>query len=471
MGLRINLNAAAMNTHRQVQMTDNAMSSSIEKLSSGYRINRAADDPAGLAISENLRSQLGGLGQAISNANDAVNLIRTAEGALTEVHSLLRQVRDLAVHAANVGANDSVSQAADQTQIDKAVEALNRIASQTAFGNKKLLDGSGALGATNLNPSVVSGVSVASSGSAFSTGYADLHVTTAATKAAFTFTHTGGYTGAAATVANSGTVTINGTQITIAGTDTVQQAMDKINAKQSDTGVTATLVDVGAGVMQLKLDQGSYGSDKIIAYTESADIFNEGGTNVSAGVDAVAHTVQGTTTTNFNVGKGNVLTNANGDSITLNGGGAVADSANALYMTGSSLTFQVGANANETASASISGTQASRLGSASAGYVSSINVTTASGAQSAIQICDAAITQVSQQRASLGAIQKGIESTISSLGVSKENIAASESSIRDTDMAAEMVKFTRSQILMQAGTAMLAQANQAPQSILSLLRG
>ncbi|MDI6827446.1 MAG: flagellin [Armatimonadota bacterium] len=270
MSLRINLNAAALNAHRQLQGTDSALAGSIEKLSSGFRINRAADDPAGLAISENLRSQISGLGQAIANSSDAVNMIKTAEGALAEVQNLLRTMRNLALHAANTGANDSTALAADQTQIESAITALDRISEYTQFGTKKLLDG-----------------------------------------------------------------------------------------------------------------------------------------------------------------------------------------------TASGLVFQIGANANQT-TISIDNVSASALG------VASIDVT--SDAQGAITLLDTAISTVSTMRAELGATQKDLESNIASLGVAKENIAASESSIRDTDMAAEMVAFTRNQILLQAGVAMLTQANAAPQALLALIR-
>lgn len=277
MSLRINLNSAALSAHRQLQNTDKALSVSIERLSSGYRINRAADDPAGLAISENLRAQVGGLGQAISNSSDAVNLIRTAEGALTEVHNLLRTMRNLAVHAANEGALDDTSIAADTTQLTSALDALDRIAQNTQFGTMKLLDGDGAGG--------------------------DL-----------------------------------------------------------------------------------------------------------------------------------------------------------------SLTFQIGANTGQNTTVTIGGVDRNALS------LDALSLADNASADAAIVSIDAAIEQVSTLRAGLGAVQSELESNINSLSVARENIAASESTIRDTDMAAEMVSFTRSQILLQAGTAMLTQANAAPQSLLSLLR-
>ena len=465
MGLAINTNITAMNAHRQLQLTSAAQADSTAKLSSGYRINSAADDPAGLANSEHLRAQMEGLAQAVNNANDAVNVMKTAEGALGESASILRQMRDVAVHAANVGANDNAAAQADQTQIKGAMEALDRIASQTAFGSKKLLDGSGAMSATILNPNAVTSATTANTGSSMVAGYADITVTTAATKATGTYATTAYSGGATDAVNAAGTITINGTAVTIGAADTVQDALDKINAKTGDTGVTATLTAGG----QLKLDQAGYGSDKIIAYTESADIFNGGNTDVKTGTDAVATVTQGSTTTTFASGKGNVLKDAAGDTINLKDGGTTA--AKAVYFSGGSFTFQIGSNAGETISTQIGSAKTSALGDATNGYVSDIDVTTAAGAQAAIKILDSAIQQVSLQRASIGSAQDGLQNTVNSLGIAQENITASESTIRDTDMAAEMVKFTRNSIMNQAGVSMLSQANQAPQAILSLLKG
>jgi flagellin len=275
MGLRINQNIAAMNAYRNLSVTDGQMAKSLEKLSSGFRINRAADDAAGLAISEGLRSQVGGLKVAVRNAQDGVSVVQTAEGALTEVHSILQRMRDLAVQGAN-GSNDTNSHAALQAENDQLVEELNRIADKTTFNNVKLLDGS--------------------FDKAFQVGYA------------------------------SG--------------DTMQVA---IASGVATEGFDATDLGVATNVL-------------------------------------------------------------------------------------------------------------------------------ATGSAAAITAVDGAIAEVSTARAKLGALQNRFEHTITNLNVAVENLSASESRIRDTDMAAEMVQFTRAQILSQAGTAMLAQANQAPQGVLRLLQ-
>jgi len=286
MGLRINNNIAAQNAYRNLSITDSQMSKSLEKLSSGYRINRAADDAAGLSISEGLRSQIGGLKVAVRNAQDGISVVQTAEGALTETHSILQRMRDLSVQAASTGSQDSDARSAAQTEFSQLNQELDRIAPTTAFGGQKLLDTS-------------------------STAY------------------------------------------------------------------------------------------------------------------------QGT----FQVG-------ANGSSSDQ----IAVDLSTAAFGSGSTLT----------------GFDSSGLG------VGALDLTTAGTA--AIDSIDTAIKGVSTARATLGAYQNRFEHTINNLNVAVENLSASESRIRDTDMAQEMVSFTRSQILTQAGTSMLAQANQAPQNVLSLLR-
>jgi flagellin len=272
MSLVVNYNGSAFNAHRNLQGTDRALGTSIRNLSSGLRVNSASDDPAGLVISEQMRAQADGLGQAIRNANDGVNLVKTAEAALNEVHNLLRQMRTLAVHAANSGVNSAEAIAADQAAIDKAVESIDRISTSTKFNNNPLLDGS-----------------------------------------------------------------------------------------------------------------------------YSAKI------------------------------------------------------------------FQVGANSTDTVEVTIAQTDAATLG------VDGLDL--AGDSAGAIEALDAAINTLSTTRSVLGSLQKNtLETTINSLSVARENVLSAESTIRDADIAAEAVQFTRNTILLQSGLAMLAQANQAPQAVLGLLR-
>lgn len=273
--MRINQNSMAINAYRNLSTNNVALGKSLEKLSSGFRINRAADDAAGLVISQNLRSQVSGLRQATRNAQDGISVVQTAEGALNEVHTILNRMRDLTVQAANTGTNDATSVAAAQAEITALTAEITRIGTSTKFGQKQLLD----------------------------------------------------------------------------GTYTAQQ-------------------------------------------------------------------------------------------------------------------FQVGANSGEVVTVSIGNMQAGAGGLA----VDTVDVTTGAGVTAAFTAIDTAIGTVSTQRGGLGALQNRFESMINNLQVTTENLVASESRIRDTDMAAEMTTFTKNQILSQAGTAMLAQANQVPQSVLQLLR-
>lgn len=470
MSLRINLNSAAISAHRYLSGTDNELSKSIEKLSSGYRVNRGADDPAGLVISEKLRAQIAGLSAAITNSNDAINMVRTAEGALNEVHSLLRSMRDLAVHASN-GTNDSAAIAADQAQIDSAIAQINRISTNTQFGQKKLLDGSSGTSASIINTTKIGSASMVSTTPG---GYVGVNVTTAATKASVVGANTG-YAAATDTVDNAGTITLNGQTITVGATDTVQDVIDAINGLTNTTGVSAAF-----DTNHVVLSQTSFGSDQSIAYTESADILNGAAAGAAFGIDAVATVTYGDASTEtFNAGTGLQLVGATSGAIInlTTSGNAVANYTNAAYVTAGSMSFQIGAFAGQTVSLSISSVASNQLGVTATGLtnsswtLSNVNVSTTAGAQDTIKLVDAAITEISSLRANLGAFQKNVlESNVNSLSVAKENISASESSIRDVDMAAEMVQFTRNQILQQAGTAMLSQANQAPQALLSLLR-
>ena len=379
MGLRINQNIAAMNSYRNLSVTDGQMSKSLEKLSSGVRINRAADDAAGLAISEGLRSQVGGLKVAVRNAQDGISVVQTAEGALTEVHSILQRMRDLAVQAAN-DSNNTDARNAIKTESTALSGELDRIAKSTNFNGTNLLDGSagtlkfqvGAQGDVNSQISVdLSGANVKNVATALvaSGGGADFAVATpSAVAGAQKFTVTDGSTTSDVTVTLGAAGTYN----------TVQDVADALN---KDSGFASTLV---------------------------ATVTSTGALNVSA------------------ISGGTVTTGAAPGTGIAAGAGAAA---------------------------------------------AALDFSNAAGAQAAITKIDAQIKSVSTARANLGAYQNRFEHTVNNLNVAVENLSASESRIRDTDMAQEMVQFTRNQILSQAGTAMLAQANQGSQGVLQLLRG
>ncbi|MDW8319985.1 MAG: flagellin [Armatimonadota bacterium] len=492
MSLRINTNTTAINALRNLSNTSEMFARSIERLSSGLRINRGADDPAGLIISENLRAQMVGLAQATSNAQDAANLVKTAEGALDEIHNLLRTMRQLAVHAANTGVNDLTAVQADQTQIRSALESLNRIAEQTQFGTKKLLDGSAGISAQVTDTARLAGIFI---GNTFNnvivqSGDVTITVNTAATRAQVTGTATyasvnasistvgGGTNGA------GGTVVINGQSITVSGNDTVQTLIDRINALTSVTGVGA-MFSAGNGSGVIVLRQVNYGANFNVQANQSATLlFSSGTSSSSTGVDAVV-TVQvttsaGVTSALFTGGRasgdsGLKVKDAYGNTLLLTeaGNSTAITNARVAVVSAQSLVFQIGANAGQTARISLRDTRASQLGTTVVANKSlqDIDVTTQQGAQDAIQIIDEAISQISQVRGNIGAFQKQVlESTMRSLNVARENLAASESAIRDTNVAEEVMNYTKLQILQQAGMAVLAQANAAPQAVLSLLR-
>ncbi|MEV1288098.1 flagellin [Micromonospora sp. NPDC049679] len=421
MGLRINQNIAAQNAYRNLSVTDGQMSKSLEKLSSGFRINRAADDAAGLSISEGLRAQIGGLKVAVRNAQEGVSVVQTAEGALTEVHAILQRMRDLGVQANNTGSQNTEARTAAQTEFNQLSSELDRIGSTTSFGKSKLLDGTYG----NTSASISGAITGATGGLTVVAGTDDTFDITAAgtsfQKSDGTF------------AAPSGDLTVTVAAGTYNSAGAYQKAVqDGLDAALTGDGfsagtVKANVTDNGGGVWKVELT-----SDKALqADGADAGTAPDGAAFVIAAASNAVGMAAGGTSTTTGVGGG---------------------------------TFQVGANNNsaEQIRISIAKVDASALGLGGVDLVSN--------ASGAIDLLDTAIGQVSTQRATLGAYQNRFEHTINNLNVAVENLSASESRIRDTDMAQEMVSFTRAQILSQAGTSMLAQANQAPQSVLSLLR-
>jgi flagellin len=497
MSLRINTNMSALNALRNVERAADGFGRSIEKLASGLRINRGADDPAGLIRSEDLRAQIAGLEQAIANSQDATNLIKTAEGALEEVHNLLRSMRQLAVASGNTGTNDQTALQANQNQIRSAIESINRIAAQTQFGTKKLLDGTAGLSAVVTDARRIGGMffggSVVGTDSATSTivreyalgsGVITIDVTTAATRAVVNGTR--GYAGAGAIIETSGTVVINGVSFSVqAGTTTLQSFVDQINSQSSVTGVVAELFASNDNTF-VRLRSTEYGANFSVNLNDQQEILLEGATSASAtGVNAEARVTLSTIDggevfVTFTGGvsrsdSGLRLTDAKGNVLLLTEAGnddAIDDAVVGRTTTGQ-LQFQIGANAGQTARFSINNMRSDQLGTGvvAGKSLADIDVTKTGGAEEALKIIDAAIQQVSKLRGDMGAFQKNIlESNMRSLAVAKENLTATESAIRDTNFAEEISRFTRFQILQQAGMSVLGQANFAPQAVLQLIR-
>jgi flagellin len=394
--MRINNNLMAMNTHRQLGINNGAGAKSIEKLSSGYRINRAGDDAAGLAISEKMRGQIRGLDQASRNSQDTISLIQTAEGALNESHAILQRMRELSVQSANDTNTDS-DRTALQNEVKQLVSELDRIGNTTEFNTKKLLEGS------------AKGVSEAVKGTLRVNNNSPLTLTTTLADAQ-----------AATGAKQSGAFMIIRTNVTDATTFTAAdyQIIGPNGAASTDLTLTAS---TAIGVA--------------ITITGEASTIAVGGTGVHANMKV-------------------------GDSMTFVFGKAEAASSSL----GQSVMGQIGANSGQTAFISMGDMRSEALG------VKQIDISTKLGAAVAIETVQGALEKVSAQRSSLGAMQNRLEHTIKNLDTASENLQASESRIRDVDMAKEMMNFTKNNILTQAAQAMLAQANQAPQGVLQLLR-
>jgi flagellin len=485
--MRINTNIEAFNAQRNLSATATQYAKSVEKLSSGLRINRAGDDAAGLSISEKLRAQTKGLAQAQRNAQDGISLIQTAEGALNETHSILQRMRELTVQAANDTLQSS-DRDAIKSEMGQLSQEIDRIAKSTQFNGKNLLDGS--LSATKTGSSFTTGsgltgvtasaTNVTFDSSTAATGSYTVTVTNAGTAATKSSTAAGPLTGA-------GNIVINGKSVALANADTVDNVVTKINGT---SGISVTASKDGSG--HLLLTQKTNGATAAIDLTGTTgqvatDLgLTVGATGFTAGTNATA-------TLSLNNGSAVTMTSDAANGMKLSASGVTVDlsstTASGALSANNTITFnasdksanlQIGANAQQTLSVGVENMEATALGVNSLDVSSSTAINGNDGAGDGKNLdgslgslakIDQAIATVSNQRSTLGAYQNRLEHTISNLGVAQENLTASESRIRDVDMAAEMVNFTKTGILQQAGQAILAQANQAPQGVLSLLRG
>ncbi|MBE2258001.1 MAG: flagellin [Candidatus Accumulibacter sp.] len=580
----INTNVSSLNSQRSLNMSQNSLASSLQRLSSGLRINSAKDDAAGLAISQRMTSQINGLNQASRNANDGISLAQTAEGGLQSITESLQRMRELSVQAANA-TNTATDRAALQQEVDQLVQQINTVASQTAFNGVKVLDGTfnsqafqvgansgekisinaiasakaDALGVgttssyvTSLTSTVTNGaistggitvngygvgpsVSDGVSSSASITGTAvtatgalvdgDLKINgvsagavtagadvtaqgTAVAAAINTVTATTGVvatsTGGVLTLTSrdgngikielTGTATATETGLT-AGTTTVgsDSAIAKAAAFNTVTGQTgvsavATLTSVTSGALSANAAVAGDNTDYIkingvklgaIALGTNAN-FTDQGNNVVAAINAVSNQT-GVTATFDNTSKKISLSATDGRTITVETKGTAA-ATNTGFTANTTTNTYGGIKLSSTSSSGINVGGANIATTAlTAGYtaatatfgagIASVDLTTASGAQNAIATIDSALANINSSRANLGALQNRFSSVVSNLATTSENLSASRSRIVDADFAAETANLTRAQILQQAGTAMLAQANSLPQNVLSLLRG
>lgn len=469
MGLTIANNVSSLIAQNQLNKTSVALSRSVERLSSGFRVNRGADDPSALVISERQRAQIAGLQRAIENSNKAVSLVQTTEGALSEINSLLLKVRGLAIDSANAGVNDADAQAANQAEIMNALQTIDRIANNTQFGTKNLLDGSaGITGVPNDTD-----VTVLKTTSNTAAGAYAINITAAATRA----NAAAGVDQTAALAADE-ILTINGTSITLNAGLSQSDVVARINSFSSITGVTA---DISSGATRLYTTNfGTSAEVTVISNRAAAGTSSGFGSSlVSAAGTDIAGTIGGTAFT----GSGDVLRATSGPAkgltIKLSIAGAdptstVTGAQGNVSVADNSLYFQIGPNPNQSSKISIPQIYARSLGVGVSGNrfnsLIEIDVTNAASAQDAISIIDAAISDVTNLRGELGSFQGNtLESTANNLRTTLENTVAAESIIRDTDFAAEIANFSKQQILLQAGTSVLSSANQIPRQVLSLL--
>lgn len=412
----INHNMASINTLRQMGVNEAATAKSLAKLSSGLRINSAADDAAGLAISEKMRGQIRGLDQATRNSQDGISLLKTAEGALNETHSILQRMRELAVQS-STDTNTAADRTNIQSEMTQLTSEVERISAATQFNTKNLLDGSmGAAVSTAVQ-------NIQGNSSILGTSGAALGDTTA--------------------LLTSLTDSTSNTLGIVAG-DTVEVTWVKNGTATTDTTLTVSSTSTIAAITGLITDAAA------TALTGTIDLLASTA-GFAGAVNGVSIIVKDSS--------GNIRNTATNAFSSFSETTAAAD-----VQANGQATLAIGANQNQTMSIQIDNMSASALG------VSGLSVETQASANVAINVIDTAIAKVSTMRSNLGALENRLEHTINNLGTSSENLTAAESRIRDVDMAKEMTNFQKSNILSQASQAMLAQANQQPQGVLQLLR-
>ncbi|MEW5898336.1 MAG: flagellin [Bacillota bacterium] len=401
----INHNISALNAWRGLSQTNSALTKSLEKLSSGLRINRAADDAAGLAISEKMRAQIQGLNQAIRNAQDGISLIQTAEGALNETHSILQRMRQLAVQAANDSSTNEDRQKI-QDELNQLASEISRISNTTEFNTKNLLAGAFTTQQFHIGANQDQEISLS------------INAMDAKSLGVTSDKGTVGGVG----IASAG---VKAVQVDVIGNELPSSYTIILSAAK----VSATTAVLSGTTLLVKLGSNASGTTIYATLNDVASAINNAA-NVPEGITFTASLESGVD------------------------GTKKAEAETETLKVDKSTAAEAGSNGEVKTDAHVA---------------AGILVNTQSAANKAITIINNAINTVSIERSKLGAVQNRLEHTIANLGVASENLSAAESRIRDVDMAQEMMNFTRNQILIQAGTAMLAQANMAPQAVLKLL--
>ena len=469
----INTNVSSLIAQRSLGANNSNLNKSLQHLSTGLKINSGADDPAGLIASEALKAEKTGLTSAIDNANRATNIIGTAEGGLTEVSNLLNQLQGLVSQSANTGALSSDEVKANQLQVDSILTTVNRIANSTSFQGKNLLDGSLAYNLSSAGTSAFTAVSVnAANLPGNKTEAVVVQVLNSATLGKVSYTGAGGSAVIGASAVTLQVAGNNGTQtLSFAGSTKLSAVAAAINNITAQTGVVAS--SSGAN---LTFKASNYGSSQFVSVSSLSGTFSvTGGTSGKAtGTDAKVN-VNGASAT---VDGTNVTYRDNNIDLTFTASAALNNGKTKTFgITGGGATFSLGSKVTDSlkTSVGIQSVSTGSLGDSATGFLSSLasggaNQLTSKSLATAQNIVSKSINQVSSLRGRLGAFQTfTLGSTINSLSVAYENISAANSSIADTNFAAETANLTRYQILSQAATTVLSQANSAPQSVLSLL--
>ena len=505
MALTVNSNPASINAQNKLLGVSNGLSTSMQRLASGLRINSAKDDAAGLQISNRLTSQINGLNVAVRNANDGISMAQTAEGALQESTNILQRMRDLAVQASNA-TNTTVDRKAIQEEVVQLKSELDRIADTTTFGGQNLLDGSFGnkqfqVGA-EANQTI--GLAIASS-QTDDLGSARLDLDGS------TFGEANSNTGISNTMVTQFTAVnitvsgVNDSTVAIGADDSAADIASRINAEFNTTGVKADAVnnvrlsnltniaagdtitfdlasDTNAGITGLASDAETISFTASGVATEDlqtlANKINEKAatTGIGAAYDAANSALTLTSTAGDDVLIDNFATTGTGSSFDLQGlnydGDTLTGTAATVDTTNVAGAVKGQIRLDSTLLFSVTGANATVTNSTTAEEKTiedDIDLTTAAGAQSAISVIDGALAQIDRNRSTLGAVQNRLSSTVNNLSSIAENSSAARSRIRDTDFTKETAELTKNQILQQAGTSILAQANQLPQAALSLL--
>lgn len=494
MAMVINTNVMSLTTQRSLTNTQSSLSTSMERLSTGLRINSAKDDAAGLGITDRMTSQVRGLNQAIRNAGDAISLSQTAEGSMQEATNILQRMRELSIQSAN-DSNSSADRANLQKEVSQLQQELNRIADTSTFNGKKILDGSFTAQKFHVGANANETISVT---------VTSIRATTLGNQSVSANTHVGGALTAAADATGGNNVA--GQNLTVSGTassgalavtadDAASDIASLVNGATATTGVTATAsnsVDIDglslAGTVGFALSTSNSGGTVGSAITISAAITT---TDYSALADAVNAVSASTGVSAVLAGDSQSITleNTTGDDINVVDFTHSGDAAETLDVGGVTLTGPTGGTPAGTDSLVVGGsvsfsssstfvvatdTGVTVMGAASTSSalssVADVDISTQTGSNNALDVLDQALRSISDARADLGAIQNRMESTIANLASISENVTAARSRVQDADFAAETSNLTRTQILQQAGVAMLSQANAQPQLVLSLLQ-